>query len=113
MEAFVHDFDPKLALGVQKLGHRALNKVIATVHRIERLQKYCPSPNMDNLVSVLQDELYYVRKELKESAATIADNAVQIAQPVAASAEPVAPAPGVRAIPAGTGVSCAIRRVIL
>ena len=106
VEVFVHALYPKL-VEVQKLGHRELDNFIAAAQCIERLQKDYPSPNMDNLVSVLQDELCSVRKELKESAAVMADNAVWVAQPVVAPAEPsdpasgrhVAPSPGVCAPP--------------
>ena len=39
IKAFVRAFDPKLALEVQKLGHRVLDDVIAVARHIERLQK--------------------------------------------------------------------------
>ena len=94
MEAFVLALDPKLALEVQKLGHSALDNVIAIAWCIGHLQKDYPSPDMDNLVSVLQDELHRVRKELKESTATATDKTVRIAQPVVAPAEPFDPAAG-------------------
>ena len=82
IEAFVCVLDPKLALEVQKLVHRTLDDVTATARRIEQLQKDYPSPNIDNLVSVLQNELWAVRNELKGSSATMADNVVRVAQPV-------------------------------
>ena len=50
VEAFVYALDPKFALEMQKLGHRALDNVIARARLIERLQKDYPSPNMNNLV---------------------------------------------------------------
>ena len=71
VEAFVCVLDPRLALEVQKLGHCVLDGVIAAARCIECLQKDYPSPNMDNLVTVLQDELHAVRKELKESAQSL------------------------------------------
>ena len=77
LEAFVCAMDPKLALEVQKLGHHTLDDIFAAVRRIERLQKNYLSPNMDNLVSVLQDELRTVRKELKESAAPSSGQSLQ------------------------------------
>ena len=55
-----------------------------------------PLPNLDNLVSVLQDELCAVRKELKESAVAMADKAVRAAQPVMAPLAPTAAAAGSR-----------------
>ena len=79
---------PKLELELQKLGHRALDDIIALARRIERLQKDYPSLNKDNLVSVLQDELCAVCKEFQESAADMADKVVQVAQPVIAPAKP-------------------------
>ena len=94
VEAFVHVLDPKLPLEVQKLGHRVLDDVIDSAWCIECLQKDYPSPNMDNLVSVLQDELLTIRKKLEESGATTADKAMRIVQPVAAPAEPIDPAAG-------------------
>ena len=66
VEAFVRALDPKLTLEVQKLGHHALDDVIAAARQIGRLQKDYPSPKMDNLVSILQDELHAVRKKLKK-----------------------------------------------
>ena len=96
--------DPKLALELQKLGHCALDNVIPAARRIERLQKDYPSQNVDNLVTVLQDELKAVCKELKESSAAAAGKAVCVAQPVAilpelvdiAAGRYVALAPGAR-----------------
>ena len=74
---------PKLALEVQNLGHRVLDDVIAAARCIGCLQKDYPSTNMDNLVTVLQDELHAVRKELKESAVAAAGKAVRVVQPAA------------------------------
>ena len=85
---------------MQKLDHRALDDVIATARCIECLQKDYPSPNMDNLVMVLQDELHAVRKELKESAVAAADNAVCVAQLVVMLPEPADPAAGRYVAPA-------------
>ena len=79
IKAFIHELDPKLALEVQKLAYCALDDVITASQCIERLQKRLPLHRMDNLVSVLQDELRAFRKELKESAAAMADKAVQVA----------------------------------
>ena len=79
---------------MQKLGHCALDDVVADAQHIERMQKDCPSPNMDNLVSVLQDELRAVQKELKESAVAMAGKAVRIAQPALAPAKPTNTAAG-------------------
>ena len=59
-EAFVLALDPKLALEVQKLGHHVSDDVITMAQCTEHLQEDYPSPNMDILVSVLQDELQAV-----------------------------------------------------
>ena len=88
IEASVHALDPKLALEVQKLGHRALHDATVAALRIKWLQKDYPSPNMYNLVSILQDELQAVREELKESAAAMTDQAIWVAQPVMAPPAP-------------------------
>ena len=92
--------DPKLALEVQKLGHRVLDDVIAAARCIGCLQKDYPSTNMDNLVTVLQGELHAVRKELKESTAAAADKAVHVAQPAATLPKPADPAAGRYVTPA-------------
>ena len=88
IEAFVCVLDPKLALKMQKLGYRSLDDVIAAAHRIKCLQKDYPSHNMENLLFVLQDEVWAVYKELKESAAAFADKAVWVVQPVVAPPAP-------------------------
>ena len=116
IEAFVHALNSKLALEVQKLGHRAVGNVIATARRIEWLQKDNHSPNMDNAV----------RKELKETAAAMSNKVVQVAQPVVAppasvavvaDSRSVAPFSEMRAPPpppyVGTGASCVSRRPML
>ena len=92
VETFVRVLDPKVALEVQKLGHRELDNVIATARRIELWQEDYPSPNMDSLVTVLQDKLRVVRKELKESAAAAAIKALCVAQPAAMVLKPANPA---------------------
>ena len=51
---------------------------------------------MDNLVLVLQGELLSVRKELKESAAAMADKAVRVAQPTMAPPTPAKATAGSR-----------------
>ena len=120
LEAFVCALDPKLVLEVQKLGHLALDNVIATARHIKCLQKGFPSPNMNNLVTVLKEELLTIRKELKESSVAAADKAVRDAQPAAMILEPadptagryVAPAAGARALLVAAGASCATRRDI-
>ena len=45
------------------------------------LQKEYRSLNMDSLVSIFQDKLWVVRKELKEAASSVTDKAVRMAQP--------------------------------
>ena len=58
-----------------------------------------PLLSMNNLVSVLQDKLCSVRKELKESTAATAEEAVRVAQPIVASAEPADQAAGRYVVP--------------
>ena len=61
-----------------------LDDVIAAARRTKQLQKDHPFLDMDNSVSVLQNELRAVHKELKESVAAMAEKAVRVAQPAAA-----------------------------
>ena len=85
IEAFIHALEAKLALEVQKLGYHKLEDVIVAARTIKRLQKECLSPNMDSLVSILQNELTAVCKEQKVSAVAVAEKEVHEAQPSTAS----------------------------
>ena len=67
VEAFIRTLDGPLALEVQKLGHTTLEDVISAARRIERLHRTYPAPGMDGLVTVMQEELKALRKELKEN----------------------------------------------
>ena len=55
--------------------------MIATARRIEWLEKDYPSPNVDNLMTVLRSKLKTLCKELKESVAAMADKMIE--QPAA------------------------------
>ena len=83
VEAFLRTLDGPLALEVQKLGHTTLEDVIAAAQRIERLHRTYPAPGMDSLVSVMQEELKALRKELKENQGKNSAAAVFAAAPPA------------------------------
>ena len=67
-----------------------MDDITATVRSIKRLQK----DYMDNMLTVLQDELRMACKELKKSASTATDKAVRVTQPAAMLPELADPAAG-------------------
>ena len=95
---------------MQKLGYHALDDVIAASCRIEHLQKDYPSLNMDNLVSVWQEKLQAVRKELKKSATTKADKTVLVTQSVVAPSAPTEAADDNQYVAPSTGMCAPQRR---
>ena len=66
--------------------------MIAAAHRIEHLKRECPSPNMDSLMSILQDKLRAVCKEFIEATTAITEKSVCMAQPTMAQASVAAAA---------------------
>ena len=89
IEAFLQALDKPLAVEVQKLGHSKLADVITAARRIEKLQLQTPSQGLEGFVSVMQDEIRALRKELEKPKPT----SVNLTQPQPAAAPAVALAP--------------------
>ena len=81
IDAFLQALDIPLAVEVQKLGYRRLADVVRAAKRIEKLQFQYPTPGLENLVLVMQDEIRALRKELEKIKALAAVNMVQTPRP--------------------------------
>ena len=89
VEAFLQAIDKNLATEVQKLGHSKLSDVIAAARRIEKLPVQSPAQGFEGFVSVMQDEIRALRKELEKSKTP----AVHLTQPQPTTAPIIAAAP--------------------
>ena len=88
--AFLGALDRTLAAEVQKLGHRTMEDIIAVARRIKKTLEEQTNTKMERLVSTMQDQIWLLKKDLKEANKQIAANRTA-APPVAAMAAVPAP----------------------
>ena len=91
VDAFLGALDRTLAAEVQKLGHRAMEDVVAAAHRIEKILEEQTDTKMERLINTMQDQIRLLKKDLKEANEQIAAHKAA-ALPVAATATVPAPA---------------------
>ena len=106
VDAFLGALDKNLVMEVQKLGHRTVEEVVAAARRIEKILEQQTDSKMERLVNSMQDQIWILKKDLKEAneqitthkaaappaAAMAAIPAPASAATAAAQAPPIAPA---------------------
>ena len=90
VDTFLGALDRSLAAEVQKLGHRTMEDVVAAARRIEKILEEQTDTKMERLVSTMQDQIWILKKDLKEANEQIAAHRTA-ALPVAAMAAVPAP----------------------
>ena len=85
VDAFLGALDWTLAAEVQKLGHRMMEDVVAAARRIKKILEEQIDTKMECLVSIMQDQIRLLKKDLKEANEQI-DSHKAAAAPVAAMA---------------------------
>ena len=102
IDAFLGALDRTLAAEVHKLGHRTMEEVVAAARRIEKILEEQTDTKMERLVSTMQDQIWILKKDLKEANEQIAAhkaaappvNALAaVPAPTVAAAQPPPPAP--------------------
>ena len=105
IDAFLGAVDRSLAAGVQKLGCRAMEEVVAAARRIEWILGEQPDSKIEQIVLSMQDQIRILTKDLKKAHEQMASQAAA-ATPTAALAAPsaatvaAAPPPPVASPPA-------------
>ena len=90
MDAFLGALDRTLAAEVQKLGQRTMEDVVAAARQIKKVLEEQTDTKMECLVSTMQDQIWFLKKNLKEANEQIAAHRTA-APPVAAMAAVPAP----------------------
>ena len=94
--------DRTLAAEVQKLGHRTMEEVVAATRRIEKILEEQTDTKIERLVNTMQDQIWILKKDLKEvheqiaahkTAATPDNTLAAVPAPAVAAAQPPPPAP--------------------
>ena len=67
VDAFLGALDRTLAAEVQKLGHQTMEDVIAAARRIEKILEEQTDTKMERLVNTMQDQIWILKKDLKEA----------------------------------------------
>ena len=67
VDAFLGALDRTLAAEVQKLGHRAVEDVVAAARRIEKILEEQTDTKMERLINTMQDQIRIPKKDLKEA----------------------------------------------
>ena len=102
VDTFLGALDRTLAEKFQKLGHRAMEKVVAAARRIEKILEEQTDSKIEWLVNTMQDQIRILKKNLKEayeqiaahkSTATPASALEAVPAPAIAAAQPPPPAP--------------------
>ena len=91
VDAFLGALDKNLAMEVQKLGHRTMEEVVAAARRIEKILEEQTDSKMERLVNSMQDQIWILKKDLKEANEQIANHKAT-APPAVAMATIPAPA---------------------
>ena len=90
VDTFLGALDRTLAAEVQKLGHRAMEDIVAAARWIEKILEEQTDTKMERLVSTMQDQIRLLSKDLKGANKQI-DVHRDAAPPVAAMAAVPAP----------------------
>ena len=90
VDAFLWALDQTLAAEVQKLGQRTMEDIVAAARRIEKILEEQTNTKMECLVSTMQDQIRFLKKDLKEANEQIAAHKAAV-PPVAAMAAILAP----------------------
>ena len=96
VDAFLGALDKNLAMEVQKLGHWMMEEVVAAARRIEKNLEKQTDSKMEQLVNSMQDQIWILKKDLKEANEQIATHKAA-APPAVAMATIPAPASTVAA----------------
>ena len=96
VDAFLGAMDWTLAAEVQKLGHRTMEDVVAAARRIVKILEEQTDSKMECLVSTMQDQIWILKKNLKEANEQIATHKAAT-PPVAVMAAILAPAAAIAA----------------
>ena len=72
VDAFLGGLDWTLAAEVQKLGHRTMEDIVAAARRIEKILEEQTDSKMERLISTMQDQIWLLKKNLKEANEQIA-----------------------------------------
>ena len=90
VDAFLGALDKNLAMEVQKLGHWTMEEVVTAARRIEKILEEQPDSKMERSVNSMQDQIWILKKDLKEANEQIATH--KAAAPTAAATAAI-PAP--------------------
>ena len=93
VDAFLGALDKNLAMGVQNLGHRTMEEVVAAARRREKILEEQADSKMERLVNSMQEQIR-ILKDLKDANEQIATHK---ATPPPAAAMAATPAPAVAA----------------
>ena len=85
VDAFLGALGKNLAMEVQKLGHRTVEEVVTAARRIEKILEEQTDSKMERLVNSMQDQIWILKKDLKEANEQIATHK-NAASPTAAMA---------------------------
>ena len=72
VDAILGALGKNLAIEVQKLGHRTMEEVVAAARRIEKILEEQTDSKMERLVNSMQDQIRFLKKDLKEANEQIA-----------------------------------------
>ena len=72
VDAFLGALDKTLAMEVQKLGHRTMEEIVAAAQRTEKILEEQTDSKMERLVNSMQDQIWILKKDLKEANEQIA-----------------------------------------
>ena len=89
-DAFLGALERPLAAEVQKLGCRTLEDVVAAARRIEKVLEEQTDSKMERLISVMQDQIRLLKKDLKEAHDQITTNQASATPTAALAASPAA-----------------------
>ena len=78
---------------VQKLGHRTMEEVVAAARRIEKILEEQTGSKMEGLVNSMQDQIWILKKDLKEANEQIATHKATARTAAAMAAIPAPTSP--------------------
>ena len=102
VDVFLGALDRILAAEVQKLGHWTMEEVVAAARRTNKILEEQTDTKMECLVNTMQDQIWILKKDLKEAheqiaahktTATPANALTAVPAPAVAAAQPPPPAP--------------------